>query len=61
MDINAPLKRASVFGFGSSKPDYSAYDRITSGGVCGQDLAGGLPPVKDRSCWRGCTNLGCDL
>ena len=61
VDINAPLKRAFVLLFGSSKPDYSAYDRITSGSVCGQYLAGPLSPVKNRARGCGCTNFCCDL
>jgi len=61
MDIDASLKRAPVLLFGSSKPDYSAYDRIASGSVCRQDFAGRLAPVKDRSGRRGGTDLCCDL
>jgi len=61
MDIDTSLKRASVLGLPSSKPDYSTYDGITTWCVCCQNLASGLPPVKDCSGRRGSTNFGCDL
>jgi hypothetical protein len=61
MDINTPLKRTPVLLFGAPKPDYSTYDRITSGCVCSQYLAGRLPSVKDRSGRSSRTDLGCDL
>src|SRR5260221_2898719 len=61
MDVDASLKRTLVLLFGSSKPDYSAYDRIAPGSVCRQDFAGPLAPVKDRSGGRGGTDLCCDL
>jgi hypothetical protein len=61
MDINTALIGTFVLLFRTPKPYNPAYDWVAPGGVCGQDLTGRLPPVKDRSGRRSGADFSGDL